>query len=93
MDCACNEHGSCNASVMECSDDSGSENEIFRVKRRSTLFDKPTSETKTSTLSEQQVCCVLNMYILESVLAERKLVLNLCYFNLFQWPPFFDCAM
>ncbi|XP_020393913.1 lysine-specific demethylase JMJ706 isoform X3 [Zea mays] len=55
MDCACNEHGSCNASVMECSDDSGSENEIFRVKRRSTLFDKPTSETKTSTLSEQQV--------------------------------------
>ncbi|XP_021305628.1 lysine-specific demethylase JMJ706 isoform X2 [Sorghum bicolor] len=55
MDDACNEHGSCNASAMECSDNSDSESEIFRVKRRSTSFDKPTSETKTSTLSEQQV--------------------------------------
>lgn len=62
MDDACNEHGSCNASAMECSDNSDSESEIFRVKRRSTSFDKPTSETKTSTLSEQQVCYVLIIY-------------------------------
>uniref|UniRef100_A0A804LNW8 Lysine-specific demethylase REF6 n=1 Tax=Zea mays TaxID=4577 RepID=A0A804LNW8_MAIZE len=55
IDGACNEHGSCNASAMECSDNSDSECEIFRVKRRSTSFDKPTSEAKTSTLSEQQV--------------------------------------
>lgn len=70
MDDACNERGSCNASAMECSDNSDSESEIFRVKRRSTSFDKPTSETKTSTLSERQVCYVLIMYILEFVLAE-----------------------
>ena len=62
MDDACNEHGSCNASAMECSDNSDSESEIFRVKRRSTSFDKPTSETKASTLSEQQVCYVMIMY-------------------------------
>jgi len=62
MDDACNEHSSCNASAMECSDNSDSESEIFRVKRRSTSFDKPTSETKASTLSEQQVCYVMIMY-------------------------------
>ncbi|KAJ1296096.1 hypothetical protein BS78_01G272700 [Paspalum vaginatum] len=55
MDDACNELGSCNASAMDCSDNSDSESEIFRVKRRSTSFDKPTSDTKTSILSEQQV--------------------------------------
>lgn len=59
MDDACNEVGSCNASAMECSDNSDSESEIFRVKRRSTSFDKPTSDTKTLNLSEQQVCYVL----------------------------------
>ncbi|KAF8689227.1 hypothetical protein HU200_042015 [Digitaria exilis] len=45
----------CNASAMECSDSSDSESGIFRVKRRSTSFDKPTSDTKVSNLSEQQV--------------------------------------
>lgn len=55
MDDTCNELGSYNASAMECSDNSDSESEIFRVKRRSTSFDKATSDTKTSNLSEQQV--------------------------------------
>ncbi|WVZ57788.1 hypothetical protein U9M48_008130 [Paspalum notatum var. saurae] len=54
MDDACNELGSCNASTMDCSDNSDSETEIFRVKRRSTSFDKPTPDT-TLILSEQQV--------------------------------------
>ncbi|CAN6305742.1 unnamed protein product [Urochloa humidicola] len=55
MDDASNELGSCNASAMECSGNSDSESEIFRVKRRSTSSDKPTSDTKISHLSEQQV--------------------------------------
>ncbi|XP_062205120.1 lysine-specific demethylase JMJ706-like isoform X3 [Phragmites australis] len=55
MDDACNELGSCNASAMECSDNSESESEIFRVKRRSTMLDKPACDTKTPNLSEQQV--------------------------------------
>uniref|UniRef100_A0A0A9GG39 JmjC domain-containing protein n=1 Tax=Arundo donax TaxID=35708 RepID=A0A0A9GG39_ARUDO len=55
MDGNCNELGSCNASAMEYRDNSGSESEIFRVKRRSTIFDRPVSNTKTSNLSEQQV--------------------------------------
>lgn len=56
MDDACNGLGSCNASAMECSDNSDSESEIFRVKRRSTSSDKPTSDAQISNLSEQQVC-------------------------------------
>ncbi|CAN6294130.1 unnamed protein product [Urochloa humidicola] len=55
MDNASNGLGSCNASAMECSGNSDSESEIFRVKRRSTSSDKPTSDTKISHLSEQQV--------------------------------------
>ncbi|OEL35352.1 Lysine-specific demethylase JMJ706, partial [Dichanthelium oligosanthes] len=54
-DDACNGLGACNASAMECSDNSDSESEIFRVKRRSTSFDKPASDTKISNLSEQPV--------------------------------------
>jgi hypothetical protein len=54
VDDACNGLGSCNASAMECSDNSDSESGIFRVKRRSTSFEKPT-DTKISNLSEQQV--------------------------------------
>ncbi|CAL4924018.1 unnamed protein product [Urochloa decumbens] len=53
MDVASNGLGSCNASAMECSDNSDSE--IFRVKRRPTSSDKPTSDTNISNLSEQQV--------------------------------------
>ena len=55
VDDACNGLGSCNDSAMECSDDSDSESGIFRVKRRSTSFDKPI-DTKISNFSEQQVC-------------------------------------
>ncbi|XP_039827914.1 lysine-specific demethylase JMJ706-like isoform X2 [Panicum virgatum] len=54
LDDACNGLGSCNASAVECSDNSDSESGIFRVKRRSASFDKPI-DTKISNFSEQQV--------------------------------------
>uniref|UniRef100_A0A0D9XMW6 JmjC domain-containing protein n=1 Tax=Leersia perrieri TaxID=77586 RepID=A0A0D9XMW6_9ORYZ len=47
--------GSCNASAVECSGDSDSESEIFRVKRRSGVSGKPASDAKASNLSDQQV--------------------------------------
>ncbi|KAK3153403.1 hypothetical protein QOZ80_2BG0172050 [Eleusine coracana subsp. coracana] len=55
IDDGCNEHGSCNASATEFSDNSDSEHEIFRVKRRSTSNVKPASDSRTPNLSEQQV--------------------------------------
>ncbi|KAL6905398.1 hypothetical protein ACP4OV_002999 [Aristida adscensionis] len=55
VDDACNELGSCNASAMECSENSDSESEIFRVKRRSTISEKLASDTRMSKSSEQQV--------------------------------------
>ncbi|KAL6641520.1 hypothetical protein ACP70R_019701 [Stipagrostis hirtigluma subsp. patula] len=55
VDDACNEISSCNASAMDCSDNSDSESEIFRVKRRSTMSEKPASDSKTLNLSQQQV--------------------------------------
>ncbi|KAK3157253.1 hypothetical protein QOZ80_2AG0118360 [Eleusine coracana subsp. coracana] len=55
IDDGCNEPGSCNASAREFSDNSDSEHEIFRVKRRSTTNVKPASDSRTSNLSEQQV--------------------------------------
>jgi hypothetical protein len=55
MDDGCNELGSCYGSAIEYSDNSDSEHEIFRVKRRSTTIGKPAADSRLSKLSEQQV--------------------------------------